>query len=97
MEPLSDHVTVDLSSAPTSSDVHAAFASALRFPDFYGRNWDASWDTVTGLVEMRRKLSVNGWSHLEAVLPRDARMLRECLADMNRKYPDIECKWELID
>ena len=96
MKSLSDHVTVDLSSASTSSDVHAAFAATLRFPDFYGQNWDAFWDAITGLVEMPRKLTVNGWSHLEAVLPRDAHLLRECLADMNRKYPDIQCDWEVI-
>jgi RNAse (barnase) inhibitor barstar len=97
MESAQDHITVDLSSATGSCDVHAAFASALAFPDFYGYNWDAFWDAITCLVEMPRKLTVRGWARLERVLPRDARLLSECLSDMKRKCPDIACDWELID
>ena len=45
----------------------------LNFPEFYGMNWDAFWDTITGLVELPERVTIKGWNNLAAVLPKIGR------------------------
>ncbi len=83
-----DQVEVDLTAVMTSQDLHVALADALGFPEFYGRNWHAFWDAITGLVQMPRRLRLAGWTLLASRLPSDARQMRSCLHDMSRQYPE---------
>jgi RNAse (barnase) inhibitor barstar len=86
-------VAVDLSACRSGREVHEKLARALDFPDFYGRNWDAFWDAITGLVQMPKRLRVIGWAQLERRLPRDAELMRSCLDRMAREFhfaPDVE-------
>ncbi|MFZ4207384.1 barstar family protein [Streptomyces griseoincarnatus] len=45
----------------------------LRFPDFYGRNWDARRDAIAGLVDLPHELTFTGWAAFSAALPTEAR------------------------
>ena len=73
-------VTIDLSEINTPRQLHAALAAALGFPSFYGLNWDAFHDAITGLVDMPQQLQFMGWHVLEERLPRDAALLQRILA-----------------
>jgi RNAse (barnase) inhibitor barstar len=64
----------------------------LVFPGWYGHNWDAFWDAITGLVEMPEVLQLNGWATLKSRLPSDAKLMEECLTDMIHKYPEAASK-----
>lgn len=44
-------VVLEGSEIKSMADVHDAFAAALRFPDYYGRNLDALHDCLTDLPE----------------------------------------------
>jgi ribonuclease inhibitor len=79
---------IDLTGVTTRESLHAALASALGFPDFYGRNWAAFWDAITGLVEMPHRLVLRGWVAFEARLPEEAKCLRGCLEDAAHQYPE---------
>ena len=70
--------------------------TALAFPGFYGRNWDAFWDAITGLVEMPNTLRLEGWQALEAHLPRDACLLWQCLERMQQQYPTLAARVEYV-
>jgi len=67
----------------------------LRFPGYYGRNWDAFWDCITDPDQstMPDVLRVNGWERLAKRLPRDAALMRECLADLPSKRSDCRVEW----
>lgn len=80
-------VEIDLTHAGNSEELHRLLQNALHFPHWYGQNWDAFWDAITGLVEMPETLRVLGWSSLATRLPRDAQFLRQCLTDMIAQYP----------
>ncbi|QJI27464.1 ribonuclease inhibitor [Pseudomonas sp. ADAK18] len=82
-------VEIDLSSVKDSGELHSTLSNALSFPDWYGYNWDAFWDAITGLVEMPIKLELVGWSVFSEHLPRDAKLMRQCLTDMAIEYPDL--------
>ena len=65
------------------------FARSLRFPNFYGHNWDAFWDVLTGFGCFPRRLILCGTVHLRATVPRAYEQLQTCFADCQREYPDF--------
>ena len=77
-----------MSEINTARQLHAALAAALGFPAFYGMNWDAFWDAITGLVDMPQQLELRGWQGLAARLPPDAAMLRRCLERSRQEMPN---------
>lgn len=81
--------TIDLSTISEPGQLHSALGTALGFPDWYGQNWDAFWDAITGLVEMPVKLEFVGWAEFSQRLPRDAQLMQQCLADMTITCPDL--------
>ncbi|MDX2310566.1 MULTISPECIES: barstar family protein [Pseudomonas] len=81
--------TVDLNGIAFTAELHAALSEALGFPYWYGCNWDAFWDAVTGLVEMPGQLRLLGWRSLVECLPVDAALLKECLDDLATEYPEL--------
>ena len=87
-------VEIDLSAATTSRELHRLLARSLDFPDFYGHNWAAFWDAITGLVGMPRRLRLVGWAGMAARLPDEARHLRECLSDAAAQYPQWSAEVE---
>ncbi|WP_017581559.1 barstar family protein [Nocardiopsis valliformis] len=76
-----DEVTVDLGSVSTPWELHRVLKAELGFPGFYGMNWDAFWDAITGLVDLPTTLRFTGWRHLEETCPRDAGIMREMLEE----------------
>ncbi|PHV26123.1 ribonuclease inhibitor [Janthinobacterium sp. BJB426] len=80
-------VTIDLSEINTPRQLHAALAATLGFPSFYGMNWDAFWDTITGLVDIPQQLELRGWPAFATRLPTDAAMLQRILARMAQDMP----------
>ncbi|MEV6400916.1 CPCC family cysteine-rich protein [Streptomyces sp. NPDC051907] len=82
-------VVIDVGSVRSERDLHEVLKRELGFPAFYGMNWDALWDAVTGLVAMPRRLHFVHWAELERREPMAARELRDQLADYAQKAPDF--------
>ena len=82
-------IEIDLRGISSTDELHRLLLKSLNFPDWYGCNWNAFWDAITGLVGMPETLQLVGWSDFEARLPRDAQMMRECLEDMSKQYPTV--------
>jgi RNAse (barnase) inhibitor barstar len=87
-------VEIDLAKVTCAEELHAALAQALAFPSFYGRNWDAFWDAITGLVDMPEILRLRGWSVFSDRLPDEARHLSKCLDDLAEQHPSWSSKVE---
>ncbi|MDO6387500.1 MULTISPECIES: barstar family protein [unclassified Uliginosibacterium] len=83
------HVTVDLSDVRDSNALHSSLSVSLGFPGWYGYNWNAFWDAITGLVEMPEVLELKGWALFCASQPGEAEMMKQCLDDMSDQYPQI--------
>ncbi|KGX90045.1 MULTISPECIES: barstar family protein [Pontibacillus] len=83
-----DMITIDVSTINTVQELHILLKKALEFPDFYGENWDAFWDAITGLIDLPMKLQFIGWSNLEDKFPSDANILLECLTEFNEEFPE---------
>jgi ribonuclease inhibitor len=81
-------VAVDVSNVLSVRQLHELLSDALDCPDWYGHNWDAFWDAITGLVVMPERLRLIGWNAFMEKFPRDARIMKECLDDMAKQYPN---------
>jgi RNAse (barnase) inhibitor barstar len=65
-----DAVFIDGSACVDEESLHTTLASALEFPDWYGRNWDALWDLMRDLHRTSRDLTV--------VVTRSEQLARNC-------------------
>lgn len=73
-------VVIDVDPVHSERALHAVLKRELDFPAFYGMNWDAFWDAITGLVEMPDDLRFVHWAELELRVPSAAAELRRQLA-----------------
>ncbi len=72
-------VTIDVASVASEDELHRLLQREFDFPDFYGRNWAAFWDAVSGLVLIPDYVRFVGWKPLAERVPAGAMMLTECL------------------
>jgi RNAse (barnase) inhibitor barstar len=86
---------VDVSDVSSIRELHERLAETLEFADFYGKNWDAFWDAITGLVGMPRRLVITGWSTVASRWPKDAQIMLDCLRELNEQHPTWTCEVEL--
>jgi ribonuclease inhibitor len=83
---------IDVGGVETTRALHILLRERLDFPEFYGHNWGAFWDAITGLVETPTRIKFLNWDKLEQRLNFDARMLRQCLTDLS-KTQNIEVEY----
>lgn len=89
---MANTVVIDLSNVTCKSELHALLAESLSFPSHYGKNWDAFWDSITGLVEMPEVLELRGIEKLQRALPEDAVHLTTLLNELGEEHPLIRCE-----
>ncbi len=87
-------IEIDLSDVSDSKALHELLKEALGFPSFYGNNWAAFWDSITGLIEMPIRLRLNGWQQFQQRMSHDARCLCECLKDASNEFPEFASEVE---
>ena len=85
-------VEIDLRAITSAEELHSLLMESLNFPGWYGANWDAFWDAITGLVEMPYTVRFLGWPQFSQRLPREAVLLKECLTEMQGEYPQLASK-----
>ncbi len=82
---IKDHVTIVLSDISSIEALHLLFKRELYFPEFYGENWDAFWDSITALTTMPKFLTLTGWKSFENKFPGDSKILNEIILQYNSK------------
>lgn len=80
-------VVLDVSNVKSEAELHRILKEKLDFPDFYGMNWSAFWDAITGLVELPETLIFEGWESLRISLPTDSEILKQKLDKRNEMFP----------
>ena len=85
-------IEIDVGEVQTTRDLHVLLRERLDFPEFYGHNWSAFWDAINGLVEMPSQIKFLNWEALEQHRSFDARMLKQCLTELNT--PNVRCEVE---
>ena len=83
-EHTSERLSVDGAPVTTREELHALLSDAFRFPDYYGRNWDA-FDECIRDVALPPHVEITGLDVLQARLPREAELLQRCVAHFARE------------
>lgn len=91
-----ERVVIDVGEVETSEELQVVLKEKLDFPDFYGENWDAFWDAITGLVELPETVIFENWGKLEHSLPEEARTLKKMLSNFNERHPSWKAKIEYV-
>ncbi len=76
---------IDLGEIVNIKHLHDTFSERLYFPEFYGNNWDAFWDSIIGIVDMPKVLVLINWTKFEKVFQKDSIILRELIEDYNNE------------
>jgi RNAse (barnase) inhibitor barstar len=79
-------MVIDLKEITSIQHLHGIFKKQLGFPDFYGNNWDAFWDAITGLVEIPETLVLSGSAYFAATFPADHKILSRIIQEYNDNY-----------
>lgn len=79
-------VQLDLNDIESGRDFQMLLKNKMNFPDFYGLNWDAFWDAITGLGKLPRVIEITGWERMTNKLPHDAQMFNKLLDEYNEQY-----------
>jgi len=72
-------IEINLGNVSTPQELHQLLMESLDFPHWYGRNRDAFWDAITGLVEMPETLRLLGWKKFSNTFPKDAMLMQKFL------------------
>lgn len=87
---------INLTGINNELELQNALKIQLELPSFYGKNWDAFWDAITGLIEMPDILIVEGWEELHSKLPREAEIFKNVMRDFNEMYPMLKCQVQYL-
>jgi ribonuclease inhibitor len=88
-------LVIDISDVFDSATLHVLLSDRLGFPAYYSMNWDAfndcfgEWDSAP----LPDVLRIVGASLLERCLPREAKLLRECLDHLASEHPECRVEW----
>lgn len=92
----SEVLALDVSNIKTAEDFHQYLKLKLEFPEFYGMNWDAFWDAITGLVELPENIVIIGWNELVKLIPEETNSFIEIMELYNKEYPMWKCSIRYI-
>jgi ribonuclease inhibitor len=62
------HRDIDFSECKHLDDMHEVIKNELELPDFYGRNLDALWDSITGIMATPAYVTIRGTAKLSTAL-----------------------------
>lgn len=78
--------TIELNRIASREVLHAELARAFSFPDYYGRNWDA-FDECIDDIEQPASIELLGFAGFRFRLPREAKLLAQCLRAAAERHP----------
>jgi len=83
-------VEIDVSRVQTKEELHQLLYEKLKFPDYYGGNWDAFNECIADTdLDLPAHVRLRGMDSLAETLPRDAALLRMC-ASYAEAIPQFE-------
>lgn len=80
-----DSIILDLKNINTSKKFHELFQIVFDLSEYYGKNWNAFWDAITGMIELPEKIIFLHWDEFKQALPEDSEILVSTLNEYNEE------------
>ena len=81
-------IVIDLDAIQRQGDIHPFLRDTFGFPSWYGYNFDAFWDAITGLVEMPNQIRFERWEEFSIKFPSEAASIKESFRRAKELYPE---------
>lgn len=89
--------SIDLNKVNSINELHLSFKKTLNFHEFYGMNWDAFWDSITGLVKMPTNLILYNFRSIVEKFKEEAGILRRTIIDFNKLNSEEQIQLDYLD
>ena len=84
-----DIFVIDFSDCKSELQIHKKLKKTLHFPDYYGENWDALWDMLTGYLDYPKIIKLKGLNSLPLELHSSVKTLLEVFRDAVKEEPEL--------
>lgn len=74
---------IDLNSIRSIDALHEDLQKALKFPAFYGNNWDALWDVLVHEKHIPERITFLGYSLFASRFPVEDQAFSKLIQDYN--------------
>ena len=81
--------TIDFTNVKTYDEFYDAISEELDFPSWFGRNFDAVWDLLTGHIEYPANIHIKGASKLPKDLCEDIEIILELMNSTQKVHKTI--------
>ncbi len=81
--------TVDFGGAKTVWDIHQALKDGLELPDYYGMNFDALWDCLTGYIIYPSVITLKNLNGIPQTLGEDISMMMKVFSQLRQINSEI--------
>lgn len=93
-----EKAVLDLTDCKYLLEMHERMKTALQFPSYYGRNWDAFWDSLTyeSPVDF---VEIHGESTVSKDLCSSLEKMHEILEEVKQKRTELgwEFDYKIVD
>jgi RNAse (barnase) inhibitor barstar len=76
--------TLDFALVNDQRQLHQLFFDQFDFPDYYGFNWNAMWDTITAIVAMPASIKIIHFAVFESANADEAAVFRQIVREYNQ-------------
>ncbi len=87
-----ERIELDLTKVESSYQLHQLLKTKLGLPTFYGMNWDAFWDAITGMIELPLMIEFKGWKEFCINNSCEAKILKDIMQQYNDEFPSLHCE-----
>lgn len=90
-KPAKNHIILDFSGCKDLGEVHKLLKAEFGFPEYYGENWDALWDSLDGRFDGMGTvlIELHGFSSMNEELKEYCATMLKIFDEIHTNSPNV--------